>query len=493
MTETILTALPEDKAKSLNKLTLVWILTMLVLFAVLASLGLLLRSGQGNIVGAGTFGPQRFYSVMTLHGVGMVGLWYTAGMAGVSYFLARYVNLSVGVNKLAFLGTLVGVVMLIVSTLIGKFGAGWYFLYPLPMKSIGAWQEWATTTFFLSLAILGVAWTVWSIDILRAIAKRYSFSSALCWHYLRGKSDPEVPPIVLISTVSLIAGLTGLVSAVVLLVLFAVELIFGGVTNDALLMKNLTFLFGHLLVNITLYLGVGMVYELLPEYSGRPWKTNRYVALAWNAVLILVIFAYFHHLYMDFVQIRWFQIAGQITSYLSSLPAAVMSIYGTLVIVYRAKIQWTLVPLLLFLGVLGWTLGGIGAVIDSTVSVNLLFHNTLWVPAHFHTYFLMGVVLMIMGAAFHICHQLVDCPERRGMTKAIAITLCVGGYGFLLSFYASGAASIPRRYASYTPDLGEGVTYAKIAAAFIAIFLVGLVLYIWETARRCIRAFKEGV
>ena len=122
------------------------------------------------------------------------------------------------------------------------------------------------------------------------------------------------------------------------------------------------------------------------------------IALAWNAVLILVIFAYFHHLYMDFVQIRWFQVAGQITSYLSSLPAAVMSIYGTLVIVYRAEIKWTLVPLLLFLGVLGWTIGGIGAVIDSTVAVNLLFHNTLWVPAHFHSYFLMGVVLMIMGS-----------------------------------------------------------------------------------------------
>ena len=39
--------------------------------------------------------------------------------------------------------------------------------------------------------------------------------------------------------------------------------------------------------------------------------------------------------------------------------------------------------------------GGVAAVIDSTVAVNLVFHNTLWVPAHFHTYYLMGVVFMV--------------------------------------------------------------------------------------------------
>ena len=86
----------------------------------------------------------------------------------------------------------------------------------------------------------------------------------------------------------------------------------------------------------------------------------------------------------------------------------------------------------------------------------------------------------------------MDCPEQRSLTKAIIITLCVGGYGFLWTFYASGAESIPRRYASYTPDLAAGASYAKMAVAFIVIFLVGLVLYGWETGRRCVRAIKEA-
>ena len=64
-----------------------------------------------------------------------------------------------------------------------------------------------------------------------------------------------------------------------------------------------------------------MVYELLPTYAGRPWQTNRVVAMAWGAVLFLILFAYFHHLYMDFAQPTWIQKFGQISSYLLSVPA----------------------------------------------------------------------------------------------------------------------------------------------------------------------------
>ena len=343
----------------------------------------------------------------------------------------------------------------------------------------------------VTLAVLGVVWTIWSLDLLRAIAARYSLGASLGWHYLTGgKGAPEVPPVVLISTVSAIGALTGLVTAVMLLALTALERLGGGAPNDALLMKNLVFLFGHLLVNITLYYGVAMVYEILPAYTGRPWKTNKLVALAWNVVLVLVITAYFHHLYMDFVQLRWLQVIGQLSSYLSSIPAAAMSILGALALVYRARMKWTIASSLLFLGVLGWTIGGIGAVIDSTVAVNLLFHNTLWVPAHFHTYFLMGLVLMVLGGCYHIVEALSGTQENRARSKWTLILIGVGGYGFLLMFYWSGMGSVPRRYAAYPAELSQGATAAQVAVAFVAVFLAGLGIYIWEAGRRCWMALR---
>jgi cytochrome c oxidase subunit 1 len=258
--------------------------------------------------------------------------------------------------------------------------------------------------------------------------------------------------------------------------------------NDALLIKNLTFYFGHMLVNITMYFGVAMVYEIMPEYTGRPWKSNRLVAASWNLVLLLVMFAYLHHLYMDFAQPQWLQVTGQLASYLISVPAAVVTIFSTLVLVYGANMKWTLPSLMLYLGVMGWAIGGIAAVIDSTVMVNSRFHNTLWVPAHFHTYYVMGVVLMILGAVFHLSTRLSNLPENMRATRAIVTTVAFGGYGFLVMFYLAGVAGVPRRFATYPDEVAQGILYAQLSLAFIAVLLLGALLYIWEAGRRCLRA-----
>jgi cytochrome c oxidase subunit 1 len=474
------------ESRDLARLTLVWVLTALVLFPVLAVLGAVMRVAQANLLP--DLPPEWFYAVMTLHGLGMVGLWFVAAMATTSFLLARYVDVRVGPARFAYGATLVGVVLLIAATLVGRLGVGWYFLYPLPFHSGGTWPGWATGALFAALAVLGVGWTVWAGDLLWSIARRYSLSTALGWHYLTGRTEPAVPPLIVIVTVSLVSVLAGLVAAVVILVLLAMERLLGGAANDALLMKNLTFYFGHVLVNITMYLGVGLVYEVMPAYTDRPWKTNRLVVVAWSSVLLLVMLAYLHHLYMDFAQPRWLQYLGQISSYLISVPAAVVTIFSTLVLVYGARVQWSLTPLLLYLGVMGWAVGGVAAVIDSTVAVNSRFHNTLWVPAHFHSYFLMGVVLMILGTVWHVLQDATGLPERPAFTRLTVGLVGVGGYGFLAMFYLAGAASVPRRFATYPAEVAQGIGYAQVALVFIALLLAGAILYIWETGKRCFKA-----
>ncbi|MQA31547.1 MAG: hypothetical protein GEU82_17215 [Luteitalea sp.] len=475
------------EARSWRRMTLVWGLTVLVLLPVLVALGAYMRMFQSNVLPS--VAPEWFYAVLTLHSLGMVGAWFVGTMAGISYLLSKYTRPSLAVARFAYLGTIAGVVLLIACTLVGRFGAGWYFLFPLPLYAQGVWSPWATWTFFAALATLGVCWTIWTLDLLRAIAQRYSLGTALCLHYLAGRTAPEVPPMILISTVSLIANIAGLVAAVIVIALFGVQAL--GVDIDPLLMKNLTFFFGHLLVNVTMYLGVAMVYELLPLYAGRPWKTNRVVAMAWNALLFLIFFAYFHHLYMDFAQPTWVQTFGQISSYLLSIPAAVVSIFGTLALVYASKMRWRLASILLFLGIMGWGVGGIAAVIDSTVEFNVRFHNTLWVPAHFHTYYLMGVVLIVLGFIDHFSQDVSKAGEISSRTKWTVGLLVVGGYGFLAMFYWGGAHSVPRRYAVYPDEVAQGALYARLALAFIAVLFLGIVIYLWETGRRCLKGFAS--
>lgn len=464
--------------------TLHWMVVTAVLFPILVLLGIFMRTVQGG--GLAGLEPW-FYPMMTLHGMGMVGVWYVAAMACVADVLSRYVAPSVAVGRLALIGTTLGVILLLACVFLGRFAAGWYFLYPLPFE--GEWPVWSAVVFLLSLTVLGATWLVWTFDLLRAIATKYSLSQALGWHYFTAQAAPVLPPAVLIATVSLIASVAALVAGVITLLLFYAELV-AGVPNDPLLMKNLTFFFGHTLVNLSMYLGVALAYEVLPAYTGRPWKTNRVVVVSWNTVLLIVLIAYFHHLYMDFVQPGALQYIGQVASYASAIPAAVVTIFGALLLVYRATMRWNLASILLFLGLAGWAIGGVAAVIDSTISANVRLHNTLWVPAHFHNYMLGGLAFLVVGYFYHVCQQAGATAERPAQHALLAAVLVTGAYGLFLSFYLAGAWSVPRRFAVYPAQLAHGAALARLGAWSAAVFLLGFLVCVAAIGRRWLRAAR---
>ena len=202
------------------------------------------------------------------------------------------------------------------------------------------------------------------------------------------------------------------------------------------------------------------------------------------------MFAYFHHLYMDFVQPGVLQKLGQIASYVSALPAAVVTLFGALLLVYRSGMRWNLASLLFFLGLAGWAIGGVGAVIDSTISANVRLHNTLWVPAHFHTYFLAGLVFLVVGHFYHRCQEATRLTEHITRQRVAVATMVIGAYGFFAMFYLAGAYSVPRRYAIYPSALAHGAGYAAAAAVFASVFLLGFIVYLTQIGTRWRRAMK---
>lgn len=471
-----------------RKITSVWIVIVLALFIVAIILGILMRLNQGTIIQQS---PVTFYGNMTTHGLTMIGIWFVAGMAAVNYLMERYVKTSYGVNLFALICTIIGVLMLWSSTFIGHFHAGWTFLYPLPFKV--AWAQWATPVFLSSLVVLGVGWLVWSVSLMSQILKKYTLSQAFAWQHFKKNPAVETPPFILITMVTLVGVIACLLAAVLLLVLlFAEYFSNGSFVNDALLLKNLTYFFGHTIANEMLYLGLAVIYELFAEVSGRPkWKTTWYVAVAWNLSLAFILTAFFHHLYMDFVQPEGLQIVGQLASYLASLPAAGVTVFSILVAVYRTKINWSLTNLLFFIGVAGWVIGGLGAVIDATISNNFVLHNTLWVPAHFHTYNAMGNVLFSLGFFHWFAHKF-DVGIYKDKNAMLKLTLILfGGIGFLLAFYIGGADSIPRRYSNYPPEFTMAAPLATVAAVFATFYLLAILLFFLNITKKCIKIMSS--
>ena len=84
-------------------------------------------------------------------------------------------------------------------------------------------------------------------------------------------------------------------------------------------------------------------------------------------------------------------------SYLSGIPILLVTAYGALVNIHRSGLKWDLPLRLMIFGLFGWAAGVVPAVIDGIIRVNLVMHNTQWVPGHFHFYLLLGLVPMALG------------------------------------------------------------------------------------------------
>lgn len=128
--------------------------------------------------------------------------------------------------------------------------------------------------------------------------------------------------------------------------------------------------------------------------------------------------------------------------------------------------------------------------------MNFRFHNTQWVPAHFHTYLLLVLVLIVLGFTAHFTQEIVNTAERKGISRLILALWLVGGYGFVMMFYLGGWHSVPRRYASYPREVAEGALYARTALLLILPLLIALAVYIWEVGKRWLavrRALKNSL
>jgi len=456
-----------------KRVVLAYVAVTAIVILLLMLLGLLMRLSQSRIA---TLPANVFYQVMTAHGIGMVAIVGLGGAAVMGYFLSRYVKLTTGILIANLALFLAGVLMVLGGIFLGGFAAAWTFLFPLPAKSMGVWGPGAAAAYLLGVLVVGVGFLLFYLDTARAIIGRYgNLGAALGWPQLFGTRQADAPPptVVAATVVTFINILAILVGAVILTICL-VNLYVPSFNVDALLAKNLIFFFGHVFINSTIYMAVIAVYEILPRYTGRPWKASKPFLVAWTATCLMVLAVYPHHLFMDFANPTWANVMGQILSYTSSLPVLAVTLVGTLANVHRSGLRWDLVSGLLVLSVFGWAAGIVPAVIDGTISVNRVMHNTLWVPGHFHFYLLLGVVAMIIGFMYHLARAEVKAADS-ALDRVAFWVFCIGGFGFVASLLVAGRDSVPRRWAEH---LVEWLPYGRIGSIFAALVVFAALVFV---------------
>ena len=314
-------------------------------------LGLAMRLAQSNWV---DLAPDLFYQIMTAHGVGMVGAAGLAGAAIMWFFLNRYVEPRVGVYYLFLAFFLVGVMLILGGTFLGGFAGASTFLFRCRPCRAAFGIRAPPSPLLYWLSVRGVGFLVLYLDAGLGIVSRYgSLARALGWPQLFAGSQQEAPsPTVVASTVVLIVNTLSIVAGAIILVISGVNLYVPAFGIDALLAKNLIYFFGHVFINTTIYMAVIAVYEIIPAYTERAWKSNKVFLAGSTATLLLVLAVYPHHLFQDMVMPAWMLVMGQILSYVAGIPVIVVTTYALLVYLHRSGIRWDLASALLVLGIL---------------------------------------------------------------------------------------------------------------------------------------------
>jgi cytochrome c oxidase subunit I len=474
-----------DDLRPARRLMWTYIITALTLFAGMVSVGLIMRATQATIV---ALSPQVFYALMTLHGTVMVLAIVMGSMAILWYALRAESYMNERIAHLAYVFMSAGVAAIFVSVFAGGFGGSWTYLYPLPF--IGAtWDQWSIGLFLIGLALVTAGWNVWCVQMLGRVLTTYNgFRGAFAWDgvFRRTSASVKNPTPSLPALAALVVSISGLITAadgMTIGVPLIVHWIDRSVALDPLWAKNLTYFFGHEIANLAMYMAVVAVIVGLPRYTRRPLLVSPMWIVAWWATLIYVALAAFHHFYYDLVQYRPLQYIGEFASYAEALPVAVVTIFSAMLLVYRSAMRWTMGSLFMYAGLVGWVVGGIGALIDATIPFNMVLHNTLWVPAHFHSYLLEGVVLFVVGWAFMMLEDRSGETTPPFVRWLVGIGVFGGGGVFLIGFYLAGALGVPRREA-IQPAPGPHI--AVWATIGIAILMVGFAVTLGEAIRLAI-------
>jgi cytochrome c oxidase subunit I len=119
-------------------------------------------------------------------------------------------------------------------------------------------------------------------------------------------------------------------------------------------------------------------------------------------------------------------------------------------------------------------LGGISGVVMGTEQINLIMHNTIYVPGHFHATVVAGTTLAFMAITYIVVPLIF---RREIMFKRMAqwqvYVFAIGVSGISLFMMGAGTLGVPRRHWDITfADALSQVQYSP--AAFLMLALNGL-------------------
>jgi len=387
---------------------------------------------------------KSYYQGLTLHGVLNALVFTTFFITGffsltVPFGLKRPLSLP-KLNWAGFITMVVGLVVTAVPTLLNEASV-LYTFYP-PMK--------ASWLFYLGLTLV----------VVGSWIEGYGFYVTY-YGWRKQNAGVRTPFIAFGSLVTMvmwqIATLGVAVEILTMLLPWSLGLLPGA---DPQLARTYFWFTGHPLVYFWLLPAYVSWYGMLPKQAGGKLFSDTLARLAFWLFLALSVPLGFHHQYVDpGVPPVWKWIHALLTysvafpslmtafTVIASLEHAGRKRGGKGLVGWIAALPWgdPSVSAQLLAGIL-FLFGGIGGIINASYNINLVIHNTAWVPGHLHLTVATAVTLSFMGISYWLVPHLTGKKLWRPKL-AVAQTWIwfVGMIIFSNGMHTLGLLGAPRR------------------------------------------------